>query len=98
MGRRTKRGKKSRASFGSVLMMQVHVLDVYWTLVVRVYSTRAVRLYVKSGATRRNHTQLVRLELQISCSNQLSYTGAAHMKAGLASSSRVRPTIVMHDE
>ncbi len=79
-------------------MMQVHVLDVYWTLVVRVYSTRAVRLYVKSGATRRNHTQLVRLELQISCSNQLSYTGAAHMKAGLASSSRVRPTIERNHE
>ena len=50
-------------------------------------------LYVKSCATRRKHTQLVRLELQISCSNQLSYAGAAHMKAGLASSSRVRPTL-----
>ena len=37
MGRRTKRGKESRASFRSVLMMQVHVLDVYWTLVVWVY-------------------------------------------------------------
>jgi len=29
---------------------------------------------------------------------QLSYAGAAHMKAGLASSSRVRPTITMHHE
>jgi hypothetical protein len=36
MRRRTKRGKESRASFRSVLMMQVHVLDVHWTLVVRV--------------------------------------------------------------
>jgi hypothetical protein len=29
---------------------------------------------------------------------QLSYAGAAHMKAGLASSSRVRPTIALHHE
>jgi hypothetical protein len=27
---------------------------------------------------------------------QLSYAGAAHMKAGLAISSRVRPTIALH--
>jgi len=29
---------------------------------------------------------------------QLSYAGAAHMKAVLASSSRVRPTIALHHE
>jgi hypothetical protein len=38
------------------------------------------------------------LNYKISCSNQLSYASAVHMKAGLASSSRVRPTISMHDE
>jgi hypothetical protein len=31
------------------------------------------------------------LLITISCSNQLSYAGAAHMKAGLESSSRVHP-------
>jgi hypothetical protein len=30
-------------------MMQVHVLDVYWTLVVRVYATMVVRLYMSTG-------------------------------------------------
>jgi hypothetical protein len=34
-------------------------------------------------------------ELKISCSNQLSYAGAAHMKAGSASSSRVRPMVAI---
>jgi len=50
--------------------------------------TRQVRLWKARCATLRKYTQFVRLELQISCSNQLSYAGAAHVKAGLASSSR----------
>jgi hypothetical protein len=31
-------------------MMQVHVLAVYWTLVVRVYATMVVRLYVNMSS------------------------------------------------
>lgn len=52
MGRRTKRGKESRASFRSVLMMRVHVLNLYWTLVVWVYATMVMRTDATRAALR----------------------------------------------
>ena len=73
------RAREKGLNFSRCLLRSDKILLQNSAILCNTLQTPLVRITYDSQccATRRKRTQFVRLELQISCSNQLSYAGAA---------------------